>query len=325
MKKILFTILILTSTYVFSIEYNTYEMVEEHVFKASHWGIDDYKDLALNKNPGGSDALGPGLFFIDSQLVISDQVNDNMRTLFLGENYSLENIFESSFNKSNILISNNNIVGYNNSYISCYNITNGWDLTFLVSIYDLNFLKDYKDLYFQDNTLFIFDANNKLWAIKDPGLDNSINKKNIVKEDDIIKEINEGKYKGLTIDSDKRLFLNGGLQTINYSVFYSYYKEQNPNKEKLSNDFRVDNIIIQISPQASSQMTFLSKDKFNNYYYKLGHKYIAIFNNKGLLNEFFEFDYNKSDTYPAVSPEGDVYFMKYGSDKVTLYKIPRQW
>ena len=62
-----------------------------------------------------------------------------------------------------------------------------------------------------------------------------------------------------------------------------------------------------------------------NYYWDLGGSHMTVFRPNGILFEFFQYNEDLSDSTPAVSPSGDIYFMHYGEDKVTLYKIERQW
>jgi len=69
----------------------------------------------------------------------------------------------------------------------------------------------------------------------------------------------------------------------------------------------------------------IGTDIYGNTYWTSWNTDIAVFNKDGFMIDLFVASRSKSSTTPAVSPSGDVYFMGYGEDNVTLYKIKRQW
>ncbi len=319
MKNVYLAILIIYTSNIFAIEYNQYEMKTEHVFSAEN-GEQDIDKVGLGfAFEGGLSAGGPTIFFDDNNLILADQ--EKSRTIFLNDDYTFNEFFAKSFYLSNIyFIPSFYFMGITTEgHIGIFNKKNGWELIVLLSVDNLAFLRNSKSAFYHSNILFIHDENGKLWSIKNPGLDDSKNRKNLLDEKKTLALFKNGDIDGLTIDSEKRLFLNGELQTLDYAIFYSYYKSLHPELEKLTK------LQFQISSKTANMMTYLNKDSDLNTYWDMGGKYIAIFNDSGLLFDFFEYDGDKSSTTPAVSPSGDIYFMHHGEEKVTLYKIDRQW
>lgn len=322
MKAKILIILLMISFSINANEYNTYELENVHDFKASHYGVGGDRDLSLileGTNPGPD---GPGLFFIEDQLAISDQAywNDQRRTIFLTKDYNFEKILQDSFFGMNVIRFENIYIGENASFIQLFSIVDKWEMEMYSSQDRISIIKSANDIYYQDDTLFIYDKSNTLWAIKGPSMDDSQNKANLIKEEDIVREIKDGVFKGLTIDDKKRLFLNNELQTIKYKTFVKYWSEKSP--DLIGNI--LDGVYSFERLSKSNYSNYLGRDSDDNYYWS-SRKTIVVFNNEGLLIERFKFDSKKSDTFPAVSPEGDIFFMNYDTDKVTLYKIPRQW
>jgi len=300
-----------------AIEFNTYDMEIEHVFKASLLGEDDVNNLAVDLySMGGEVSRGPSLFFLENDLIVHDEAG-KYRTVLLDTDYSFKETYDYCIYNSTFYNFNNTILGMN-SY-NGIKIVENKEIISDISFTNLSFLRNNKDLYYQDNTLFIFDKDNNLWGIKNPGLDNDENRKNIVKEEEIIKEITEGKYKGLTIDSKKRLFLDGELQTINIITYFDYLKDKTNTDLPILNKKNKENFYI------SNNTVFIAKDnKGFSYWYKNNRILIVSDKNIPVIDYLITKEF-RLDTYPAVSPEGDIYFMKYNEDNVTLYKIARKW
>ena len=306
------------SSSLFAIEYNQYEMKRVYEFSVSYSGENDINDLIFVKNPGSGDiVVGPAIFFDGKTLAIADQIGG--RTIYLKNDYSFNKIVKYSFYNKNIYKLDEYLLGFNkSSSISIYK-SRTMEKCSHISFYELGFLQHSKSAFYHSNILFIHDKDGKLWSIKNPGLDSVKNRKNLLNEEKTLALFKDGDIDGLTIDSEKRLFLNGELQTLDYAVFYKYYKSLHPELEKLTM------LEFQISPKTANMMTYINKDNHLNTYWDMGGRYICIFNSSGLLYDFFEYDSKKSSTTPAVSPSGDIYFMHHGEDKVTLYKIERQW
>lgn len=304
---------------LFAIEYNKYEMESEHVFNASHFGHNDENDIGVNLYPGGEDSLGPGLFFIKKQIIISDQSRKKNRTIYLNNNYSFDKIFEKSFVQSTVYNFINVALGNRfNKFISIYNIEPYEPITFL-SYSDFHFLSSYRDVYYQDNTLFVHDKNFKLWAIRNPGMDTNENRKNVISEEYIIKEIKSGKYEGLTIDDKKRLFKDGELQTVNIKRFFEYYNEQISDPLPILNKKNKENFYIR------NNAVYLGRDEQGFTYWYDNNRVLVVDDNHTPINDILLTKEFMLYTNPAISPKGDIFFLDYGTDKVTLYKIKRQW
>ncbi len=311
MKRILVLLFILEVS-AFGIEYNTYEMNVKHEFNASYRGRDSESDFAVEFGTQGPGPYGPSIYFFNENLVVSDEVIN--RTIYLNDDFSFNEIKDISFSDSIVYKMDNRLLGVSYDGIT---IIKNWEYESVIDTYSLTMFKEYKSILYINEYIFIHDKEGVLWAINKPSMGSNLT--NLLSEEETIKLIQNGLIDNLTVDSKKRLFLDGKLQTLDYKTFYEYYKSLKPGLEKLSK------LEFQVTAKTSSMMDYISTDKDDNSYWVMGHKYICIFDNEGLLFEFFEYDRKKSSTYPAVSPEGDVYFMKHGEDKVTLYKIERQW
>lgn len=323
MNKLILILVLTISFNLFAIEYNTYKMEVEYKFKAFDKNEREFEYLAVNNNPGsGSLSQGPAIFFIDNKLVFADQASHNLRTIILDNNYNTYREYNNSFYNMVVTQFQDIYIGHNPSYIQGFDISQEWKETFRISTYDLELFNSYSDLYYQDNTLFIFDKNNKLWGIKNPSIDSVQNRKNIIEEVVLINKINNGDYKGLSIDKEKRLFFDNELQTVNFYTFINYFKEiQN---ERLLSQPIVD-FSLTIEDITTGSESFLGEDMYGNTYWTSWNTDIAVINNEGFMIDLFVADSIYPSTYPAVSPEGDVYFLEYGEDSVTLYKVERQW
>lgn len=320
-NNILGILLLIIVLPICAVEYNTYEMEEVHIFSASHFRAGGELDLTVNNHPGSGDlSHGPALFFKGNQMVLSDEVYyEKRRTIFLNKDFTFNKIHNGSFYNMNVVKFSDAFIGINPSNLKYIDSSKGWDTKFSSSQDVYSILQGYKDVYYQDDTLFIYDKDFKLWAIKDPSLDNDKNLANIIKEDEIIKEINTGKYKDLTIDDEKRLLLNGKLQTTNISTFFKYTEIKEGIKLPLFEKGNKENFFIR------NNASFLQRDHDGNTYWYYNNR-ILVSDIKGipqhniLLNKVFFIP-----SYPAVSPQGDIFFLNYGEDKVILYKIPRKW
>ena len=299
---------------LFAIEYNQYDMNVVKEYEASQSNL-DIEPLRVNFHHNNPEPSGPMIYFKNETLVIADQ-NAN-RTISLTDDYTFDKKYNFSFSNEKIHQMNDYILGFDQ--FDGIHVSYNWNLIVRVSFDYIEVLRYSQSAFYHSNILFVHDENGKLWSIKNPGLDDSKNRKNLLNEDKTLDLFKNGDIDGLTIDSEKRLFLNGELQTLDYAVFYKYYKGLHP-EGKLS--LKLD---TQVTDEASSSMRYIGKDNEGNYYWRLGQKHMSIFNYQGFLIEIFKYDRKKVSTTPAVSPPGDIYFMHHGEEKVTLYKIDRQW
>lgn len=319
MKTHLFILLcLIINNYVYSMEYNTYEMTLEYEFEASSFGEGAEHHLAINTRPGGPDEFGPALYFHAENLVISDQVA--YRTIYLNKDYTFNRIVPNSFYSGNVYQFENLLVRLKES--TGLNIRDEEDFVSYLSFSKFKFLKRPIDIFYKSNTLFIVDSKNQLWSIKNPSTDRKTNMGNLRDEEQTRELLEQSEeYRGLEIDSENRFFLNGELKTINYGIFYRYYKSLNPtsnlSKCKAS----------EIDDKNSSSIRYVGYDSDKNHYWDLLGA-LAICNSNGYLIDFIVYDRSKSSVHPANSPDGDIYFLNYDYKKPTsvkLYKTARQW
>lgn len=313
--KILILLLIVSGS-VYAVEYNTYDIIVEHEFSASYRGRNDTNDLNVDLELGGPGPWGPTIYFRGEKTYIADRLNN--RTVITHDNYSYQSIETNSFTSNSlIVIQDNNEIGVSDYGVS---IRSNGQFTGQVRSSDISFMRSVKSALYYKNYLFIHDKNNILWSIKEPSNDVNKNKSNVLNEEDTIELINSRKIKGLTIDSEKRLFVDGELRTLDYKTYIGYWASKN--------DLIAGNInegifsYERIKPMMLDY--YLGSDTDGNEYWS-SVRTIMVFNKTGYLIDRFRFNMQKSETTPIVSPEGDVYFMNYSKDKVTLYKIPRQW
>lgn len=320
MKKILL-VFILSCIKLYSIEYNSYPLEVEHVFNSSFKGKNHEDDLASDFFTAQF-PKGPLIYFDEEELVIGDQARKDSRTIYLNDNYGFNRIYDYSFFQAEIISFNNFFVGYNYYSIITYDNTKGWEKISKLKFRDFPPLLNFKDLYYQDNTVFVLSNTNVWYAFKEPGLDYEENFDTMINEEEIIEAINNGEYEGLTIDDNKRLFLNGELQTINYNTFTKYWLE----KQKILDLPKPNvNFTMTIDDLKTGSEDLLGIDSDGNSYWSSWNTDIAVFDKNGFLIELFVVSREKSSTNPAISPDGDVYFLQHEQDKITLYKIARQW
>lgn len=317
MKNIILFIVILLSTSLFSIEYNSYEMILENEFSASYRGQGDVNDLAVEFGTQGIGPRGPSIFFKQNELIISDQLID--RSIIVNKDYTFKEVIGISLFDSLTYIMDATLVGVNHDGIV---ILKNWEYLAVIDTNEFTKFRGYKSVIYYNKYLFIHDKNNDLWSIKEPSMDANKNKSNVINEEDTIKLINSGDIIGLTIDSEKRLFLDGELKTLDMDVFYKYYKGQ----QKIKNiESPTVNFTMTTEDILTGSGKLLGIDNDSNTYWSSWNTDIAVFNNNGFLIDLFVIDEKYISSTPAISPEGDVFFMDYGKDKVSLYKVPRQW
>lgn len=314
MRIIIILSIMLCNIGLYSMEYNTYEMVKVHEFNAS----EDTKDNSyLRTNFYDQDPHGPMLYFDNDKLVLADQ--NNNRTIILNENYSFSQIYNFSFFEDKIYNFGKFFIGFNKAYGVV--VSDDEKIIIRVSFDDIIQLRQSTNVFYHSNILFIYDKNGKLWSIKNPGLDKNLNILNLLNETETIKLfMNKNIVDGLTIDSKKRIYLDGELQTVDIKIFTEYKKntrdiENKPYTEKnFEEDYFVDNSGVFIG---------FDEDGNSYWYYNRG---VLVINAYGWPIMIFTVnDQSKVSTTPTVSNKGDVFFLHSEPDLVTLYKIPRKW
>ena len=319
MRNIYIAIIMVISSSLFAIEYNQYEMKRVHEFSAEN-GEKDIDKVGLGfAFEGGLSAGGPAIFFDENNFVLADQ--EKGRTIYLNNDYSFKKIYKKSFYLNSIYFNPSSyFMGLTTEgHIGIFDKTNGWELIVQISVDNLSFLRNSKSAFYHSHILFIHDKDGKLWSIKTPSLDDAKNRKNLLNEEKTLALFKDGDIDGLTIDSEKRLFLNGELQTLDYKTYINYYSVN----KNIAGTIRNFNYTYDYLKTFQLD-DFLGKDKYGNKYWGYRGAFM-VFNNNGGMIDFSTYTSKKSSTTPAVSPSGDIYFMHHGEDKVTLYKIERQW
>lgn len=307
----------MTNLYVFSVEFNTYDMDKVHEFSVGI-GKDGSKN-SLGVAPFGSPGAipsGPEISYFDNSLHVMDLHRERM--LKLDENFEFNKSYDPYFYDEVVHDINDNLFGFNR--FNGVTIIEGNEYLFQVIFHYFQTINEAKSAYYQNNTLFIHDKNNKLWSITDPSMDWKDNRKKLRNEENTIELINSGQFEGLSIDSEKRLFLDGKLQTLDYKTFIDYWKTKN---DEVAGKVQ-DGVFTYDRLRPMMMNDYLGLDGDGNHYFS-SVRSILVFDKNGLLLDRIRFDSKKSSTYPAVTSEGDIYFMHHGVDKVTLYKIERQW
>lgn len=331
MKQLLYYILLLLSTKIFSMEYNTYEMVQQKEFGVTRDNSDNEK-LGVEFKQGYSGSYGPSLFFDSNNLTISDFHNN--RFLLLDGNFDvIKNItfeinsnvagnnFRHYFDSDGIIDLGLHILGYAaDSGISIFDKETDKIISKINFYTDFNFLANFRSIFYYKNILFIHDKNGKLWSIKNPELDQKKNKINLLSEENTISLIKKGDLQDITIDDKKRIFLNGKLQTKNITNYYEYKIKlrKNDSKPKLDKNYTEDYFI-------SNNAIFIGSDNDNNIYWYFNSGVLVSNEDGWPIMVFTISDQKKVSSAPAVSPDGNVYFLQHSPDKVTLFKVVRRW
>jgi hypothetical protein len=182
---------------------------------------------------------------------------------------------------------------------------------------------DIRSFFYYGNVLFFHDGEGRLFSIVNPSLDEAANRKNFRNTEQTRKLFQPGSgfnLKGLTLDSEDRIFLNGELQTRDFAAFFSFWAKLYKNeKSKLTKTGSYYGL------SSASYMDFIGNDRNSNWYWYIGRKYVIIHNKDGAVISELEIDPEKSRIIPAVHPSGDVYFLSYDDKGVYLYKIARRW
>jgi len=274
---------------------------------------------------------GPGALFFDEKgfFYICDGWND--KVLVYDSNYHfLKEIFNiySSKAKQVFAIDKKYFIDYSYNFSFSVDEFDGEKL-FLINLSNSEYRNEiyyYPSFIFEKNIVFIYLKNGSIICIPNPGKDNDKNMQKILDNNttkDLFESASDYDLDDLQIDGENRLFLNGELLTRNYKVFYNYWKDKH---ERLKYKNRNNKNIK--SPQdflnSGFVMTYLGKDKSNNFYWD-ANQAILIFNKEGWLIDGFISKNMKSKSIPTIHPSGDVYFLDYDQKGVYLYRVKNVW
>jgi hypothetical protein len=174
----------------------------------------------------------------------------------------------------------------------------------------------------QGEVCFIYD-NQILYSLPNPGPDLVENNRRILDEKATRALFTDPvKYGlvGVQLDNKNRLFVNGELETRDYWTFDQYWADQYPDYPR---DKRHKYPVY--SEDTSPYIQFVGKDVKGNVYWNVHNNKILVYDNHGIVIDRFEYDREKSKTLPAVHPSGDVYFLDYDENAVSLYRVENVW
>jgi hypothetical protein len=270
---------------------------------------------------------GPGAMFFDDKgrLYISDDLSGRVQVFTEKGKFVSELKLKGRADRSVTgMIQDSSFIGYGNDGNAILEI---WDSSGEKHVYvyfnELPVDRYIKSYFYYGNVLFFHDGEGRLFSIVNPSLDEAANRKNFRNTEQTRKLFQPGSgfnLKGLTLDSEDRIFLNGELQTRDFAAFFSFWAKLYKNeKSKLTKTGSYYGL------SSASYMDFIGNDRNSNWYWYIGRKYVIIHNKDGAVISELEIDPEKSRIIPAVHPSGDVYFLSYDDKGVYLYKIARRW
>jgi hypothetical protein len=165
---------------------------------------------------------------------------------------------------------------------------------------------------------FFYDGEGNIYCIPDPGPDYATfddDRATVYQNEEVVAlfEPDSGvDMKGLTIDEDYNLFdFQGNLVVRDLGRFYDYWSRIEDLDERNLTDTPAEEIYTYPSQ-------FMGRDANNNYYWS-NYSAVIVSNNRGqILDLFLPNDTSKSETRPAVHPNGDIYFLDYDDEWVYI-------
>ena len=204
---------------------------------------------------------------------------------------------------------------------------------FIINLRDSDFnnsISSAPDFFYIKNSVYFRLKSGNLVSIENPGINSE---ENINKAIVISYDLPEYSYSDNNFNTELKmlefyeqdiLVQDGEIKTIKFDVFDKFWNYKNQgNFQNDSNDF-IENI-VDLDGVSPIYIKYIGRDLDGNYYWDYRGK-IIINNNKGMMIEYFKYDYLNINTFPpAVHPSGDVYFLHYDSEAVYLNKIARVW
>lgn len=307
-KRLVTIGLIILNTSLFSLEHNTYPI---NIVK-------EYENLTVELG-AYEGPRGPSLFFDGTKIIFIDHLSK--RAIYLDEEYNFGNIIDIPYIPSTLYKQGEYLIGLSYSRsIRIYDTNDNWKLLTEIRSSDFTQFKDQKLILYIDNTMIILDRFNQIWYLKNPVLDEYQNRKSLFKEPNSIDYISSGNINEVTIDNEKRLFINNILQTYNLETFYTYH----------SKDRRVDNkpktsIEIPVEIFIKNRSTLFGTDENNNTYWRSYNAILILDKNSWPIDFIIPPKDIKTEGTPIVSKRGDIFFISYEKDKVKLYQMKREW
>lgn len=277
---------------------------------------------------GGREIFCKGLGFdFDNNIYFADLANER----YLVYNYDLDFFkkIQTKFSGGVQLkfLTNDLIFRYSNSREFSIVDINKKEL--LARVYldehgEYNFSRTKDNFIYYNNTVFHWTNNGEIVSFVNPGLEEN---KSFTPPEETRKNIKKKKYKGLKIDDQDRLFLNGKLLTRNYFHFTTYWADKHKSMISPSNVIDYD----YMPTEFTSGPIYCGEDNDGNTYWTYSIFDYLIFNKDGWLIDIIEWERDKeydSYNYPAtIQRYGDIYIiaLNYKQKKYELIMLPRTW
>jgi len=127
---------------------------------------------------------------------------------------------------------------------------------------------------------------------------------------------------GLAIDDKDRLFLDGQLVTHDFPTFVGYFRNKNGNLKKSG---LAANLQLDPNNIGADGIYYLGQDIVGNWYWG-DNTGAFVFSRDGVLIDYFFVDWGKYRTgKPLVTENGNLYFLCYGTNKITLALVENVW
>jgi hypothetical protein len=343
MKRIVFMLLILDSNIVFAQDIPIVNMELIKAFPAGH-GEDQFALCLKCPSESGPTAIA---FDKEGNLYISDILAE--RLVKFDSAFNRKGEYHNGYAKGarQLFVADNGEFITINSTTFAVDDSNG-NKKFTISLRKSSFndkIPSRPDFVYIDNEVFFRINSGELIKIDNPGIDSEKNVEKATKviqnnsdklENGSLRSMNESnqndKLKIEKLNSEDIVTYDNTVKTINFSIFNKFWKiKREEEKKQLS---RNGNLLTKepeemnldiFKDNSSSTFTFIGKDSDGNYYWDANANSVCVFNNKGSLIKYFNYDINKSKTRPTIHPSGDVYFLDYDEKEVRLYKVSRVW
>lgn len=176
------------------------------------------------------------------------------------------------------------------------------------------------------NILFFTTTDGRLWGILDPGSKEYHVKEDILNADSlrrIIAEDPRGVYDGLVLDDKDRIFVDAGLVTGRFDVFFEYWEEQHKEQGGFPS---LENVHLDDTYwyKRHDSVDYMGRDTDGNIYWNTGSR-ILIYDRYGWLFDALELKDGLYKVPPVVSRKGDIYVLYFKDGVYELKRTARVW